>query len=563
VRRLSATSRSAGLGLALADRQRLARDLDRLGPVLIGEREREHVVAARNFELERAIDFAETRQRLAQVRLGLARPQQAPVGVADRELDLGLDVGRLREREIEVARDALVHVEQTHVAAHALRRGRSQEILHDAAHERGLLALPFGALELAQPRDRKTGRGRADERRDRKRFAPARDVAPQHIKRPVRPRFERFAAFVARQVALEGFGRAVALARIGREALGDDGVELAIDRRREAGGRSWRAGGHALDPLREIVAAIVRQAAGERLVQRGAQRVHVGARVDLVHRSAQLLRRRVGKRSEELARSGDAQALRVDRCGERDAEIEHQRRAARVDQDVRGLEIAVDHAALVRMSDGRRDAAEHGDDGGDVGLYFSRPLVERTAVDELHRVPRRSADDSAVVQRHQVRMVEPREQLDFALEALALARSAVARQELERDLATCGELFGAIDDSLSAAAKLCDAPIAAREAAPIPAIVRPCAGAQLPRAGAQFGDQLAIGLRELERRATRRAPLEMGRIASAAARPRELVDLVRVPAARHGRDSRSRSGWRSAGHCPDTTLTRTSETLRR
>ena len=104
--------------------------------------------------------------------------------------------------------------------------------------------------------------------------------------------------------------------------------------------------------------ATERQRARRHLVQHDAEREEVGARVELL--AARLLRRHVRDRADRRARdSSDSFAVvrvrrRPTRVGGRSAdqlgqpEVEHLRLAARGDEDVGGLDVAMDDALRVR-----------------------------------------------------------------------------------------------------------------------------------------------------------------------------------------------------------------------
>jgi hypothetical protein len=106
--------------------------------------------------------------------------------------------------------------------------------------------------------------------------------------------------------------------------------------------------------------------AGEHLVERHAERPHVAARVDGV-RMADLLGRHVVGRSEHAALDRRAAGVRAEF---RDAEIEHLHELVALgaldDEDVLGLEIAMDDVVVMRHLEGAR--ALHRDrDGAGLG----------------------------------------------------------------------------------------------------------------------------------------------------------------------------------------------------
>jgi hypothetical protein len=112
-------------------------------------------------------------------------------------------------------------------------------------------------------------------------------------------------------------------------------------------------------------------------------------------------------------------------------------------EHVVGLDVAVDHATLVRVGQGGRDVAQeakslsHGH-----RLPAPQPLAEGAPLHERHREVRNVAGAG---RQHgdDVGVLEPRGEQDLAAEALgAEPRRQVGRQHLHDDLAAEGALFG-------------------------------------------------------------------------------------------------------------------------
>jgi len=154
-----------------------------------------------------------------------------------------------------------------------------------------------------------------------------------------------------------------------------------------------------------------RRLAGEQLVQRDADRVHVagGRRVA----AGDQLRRQV----QRGAHSRGAPAAQVHRalCGcpglagdPGDAEVREPHPAV-VQQDVRGLQVAVHDAG--RVCGGEAGTDLRGQAGGDTGRQrASVMLAERVQVaadDQVHNERELVALDDHVPQRHHVRVPEP------------------------------------------------------------------------------------------------------------------------------------------------------------
>ena len=153
----------------------------------------------------------------------------------------------------------------------------------------------------------------------------------------------------------------------------------------------------------------------------------------------------------------------------RQTEVGDLRAAAAVDHDVGGLEIAMQHALVVRRRQARAELPRDLD-----GLVFRQPADaaqqrrQILAVHVLHReevrraVRRRSTD---VEDAADVRMRDAQRQADFVEEPLEPIRVAldVARQELQRDGLAELQVVGAVDLAHAAAAEQADHAIAAGE----------------------------------------------------------------------------------------------------
>ena len=165
--------------------------------------------------------------------------------------------------------------------------------------------------------------------------------------------------------------------------------------------------------------------ARQHLVEHARQAVLVGARV---HRAgAGLLRAHVRGRAERHAGTGEALAAGLDqRLG--DPEIRHVHPVAR-QQQVLGLDVAVDDAVAVCCPEGRRSLA--GDPYRLVNrqLPFSlEPDAQRLSRHVRHRVPgQRSGvgrgDDAGIEHWNDVGMLEPGGETDLAEEAVHADRT--------------------------------------------------------------------------------------------------------------------------------------------
>ena len=109
----------------------------------------------------------------------------------------------------------------------------------------------------------------------------------------------------------------------------------------------------------DLVLAAERDVPDEHLVEDDAERVDVGLAVDLV--AERLLGRDVVRRAEDAAVG--RQALLLERAG--DPEVGDLRRALLVDEDVLGLDVAVDDPARVRGAERAGDLDRVGQRLGD------------------------------------------------------------------------------------------------------------------------------------------------------------------------------------------------------
>ena len=136
--------------------------------------------------------------------------------------------------------------------------------------------------------------------------------------------------------------------RVLLEAAQDDALDDRVEPRRHRRGRGGLLLGVLAPPLGER-RGLEGLASGEELVEHEAERVDVA-----LHGSAlagELLGRHVGGRARDLR----AALVVVDADGE--AEVGDLRAAAAVDHDVAGLQVAVQHALVVRRGEARAQLA--------------------------------------------------------------------------------------------------------------------------------------------------------------------------------------------------------------
>ena len=383
---------AGGGGAAGAARRRRGRPPDLAGRDLrlLGRRRRDLLEAPLHLRDERARRGQLFGRVLLQFPRGFPlgrRPQgigvQAPVG------DRGFQVrGRVPdERRVEVAAPAPREVLETRRApaepagAH-LRRDRGG----GPRGERRLLGLVGG--------DRAEVLGLRDHRAE----------VPEHLHLGVaRPELGQRRAEVL--PALE------ARRRVLREGPREDGAELARDRRVVG----LRRGEVLVDDLvrdRREVVADEGLPLREELVEHDAEREEIAPPVHLLARH--LLRRHVVRRPEELAGLREARGLDL-----RDAEVRDLHGPVGRDDDVRGLDVAVDDPAPVRVIEGVRDG--HRDLRDAVPRerdLLLQELLEILPLDVLHRDEGRLGLDllADVVDRDDVRVRERSGRLRLAHE---------------------------------------------------------------------------------------------------------------------------------------------------
>ncbi len=268
--------------------------------------------------------------------------------------------------------------------------------------------------------------------------------APGHVEPAAAACQHRLHARVALEIGRQRFGAVVALGRLLRERLADDGIEVARQlgsqpaRRRAAQARAgrvdvqqarWRDRRRhqfGVQGRRRARAGVDVQAigppSGQQLVEHDAQRVHVRGRGQRL--AGQLFRRGRLRRQRS---SRPRRRVRVAREGiveeTRDAEVEQSHLPVGRDEDVRRLEIAVDDEPRVRVPHGAQHLLEQGDALRGVQAMLVRVARDRQAGDPLHREIRATVRAHAgVVETRDLRMLEAGQQVAFVREALGRRR---------------------------------------------------------------------------------------------------------------------------------------------
>ena len=205
----------------------------------------------------------------------------------------------------------------------------------------------------------------------------------------------------------------VAVLRIVRRRLHDDPVEIPRHVAEEPARRRETASNHRLDDhLARLL--LVRGLADEQLVQDHPDAVDVGARVGGLASDA--LRRHVARRPHEVPGGSE----RGEIVGGHEAEVEEDRRPVAPQHHVLRLQVAMQDPLIVGGLHGVRERAR--DLGGASPGFGSRDRRERLALDEVHHDVGRAVLDARLVDGDDVLVLEPREGLHLATEALHRSR---------------------------------------------------------------------------------------------------------------------------------------------
>jgi hypothetical protein len=195
--------------------------------------------------------------------------------------------------------------------------------------------------------------------------------------------------------------------------------------------------------------ARVRDLAGQRVVEHAAERVDVGARVDLL--AGELLRRHEVDGADPLPRRGQP---RLGADDLREAEVGEVGVLA-AEQDVGGLDVAVHQPDGVRgVQRGADLRADRGDAVGRQQAVARQQPLEVDALDVAHHEVEVAVLLAGGVDRHHVRVVDRRGHPRLALEPLAEAgvARAVRGDQLDRDRPPQRQLRRAVHDAHAAAA---------------------------------------------------------------------------------------------------------------
>ena len=179
------------------------------------------------------------------------------------------------------------------------------------------------------------------------------------------------------------------------------------------------------------IGAVIRQLADEDFIQHHAQRVEVGAAIDLL--APRLLRAHVARRAHGKPGLGELGAI-VQRLG--NPEVRQHCRAIGAKQNVRRLDVAVHQPLGMGIAQGRGNLADQRH-----ALLRGQPssdaLLERAVGQVFHGHVIQLTDVADVMDGHRVRVRQARQGLALAQEAFAETRVGCqrCRHHLQRHLA--------------------------------------------------------------------------------------------------------------------------------
>ena len=270
-------------------------------------------------------------------------------------------------------------------------------------------------------------------------------------------------ALEPRELVAQILGRLVALLGVLLEAARDDPAEMAGQADSDGGHRGRRVLQDRRDHRDGRVAG-ERPLAGGHLVEDGAHREDVGARIDAL--ALGLLGRHVGRGAEDFALTRQAaerrrlelgdiilQGLGLGELGE--AEVEHLDSAFGVHHHVGGLEVAVGDAAVVGGGDSVGESDAVAEEVVEQQAAGRDQVREGLAVDELHGEEVGAVRFLDRVEDDDIGVVERRDGAGLALEAGEAFGVAgeVGRQDLQGNSAAELGVFGGVDGSHTAFTK--------------------------------------------------------------------------------------------------------------
>ncbi len=324
-----------------------------------------------------------------------------------------------------------------------------------------------GPILRGERQSRRERKKRHESARRQRPIRMPRDRLAQRVHRAVGPRSQRTLVQIPANVLRKRGGGGVPPLRVRRKRGEQHRPQLRIQLHPHALRCDDPARTHRTDRVRKRRAQVSRPAPHHQLIQHHPERVHVGTRIHRVGLARHLLR------SGERERAQKAPLLRLLReltiwtrllAELRDAKVENPRqrtsprRLRRFDKDVRGLQVAVDHAAAVRVLHAVGDVGDEREPRGARKTPLLAELIQPLALDELHRHvrPGHAADLHRPGLKHlrNRRMLQERKRHALVLEsAQELRRGKIGPQHLERHVPPRRVLHREIDHAHAAHAK--------------------------------------------------------------------------------------------------------------
>ena len=270
-----------------------------------------------------------------------------------------------------------------------------------------------------------------------------------------RPAFEHGA-----EVAGQGLGTLVPPGRLLGQAGEDHGFEIAGQGRANLA-RPRRLFGQNLRNHEVRHGRFEDRHAGGQLVEGRAQTIQISAPVDRLPERCSLFGAHVARGAHQHATEG--QGHLVGALGQ--AEVGEPDDPLGVEQEVRGLDVAMDHPTPVGMRErlGRLKApASHVVELERLtrSLRFAENVSQAAAVDQLHGVVMHAALAADGEDRHDVGVVQPGDGLGLAMEPMhrLLIGHGAKPENLQGHATAQRGLLGLVDDAHAAAAELADDP---------------------------------------------------------------------------------------------------------
>ena len=197
----------------------------------------------------------------------------------------------------------------------------------------------------------------------------------------------------------------------------------------------------------------------QHLVEHAAEGVDIRPGIQIPF-SGSLLGTHVGRRPHRHPRLGQGLPSSADRTG--DPEIGDQGATIAGQQDVLGLDVAVDDAMLVGVLEGQRRLPRDAQRILHRKLFLSgEPVAEALALDIRHRKPQLTRRFPRVVNREDVGMLQPGDQPDLALEPFGTKSDGeLGMQDLQRHRSLVPDVLREVDRGHPTATELPLDPVA-------------------------------------------------------------------------------------------------------